>query len=93
MCPYFYSAYTGKKHETPLPLCRANNMDTITDYNVENVCKNNCMSCYIYRRESGGKPPERIPQYNNNAKSSGGCGTVFVVLGIIIIVTKCLGLW
>ena len=84
------SGYYKDKNGPPMAICKENDHVIDPEY-IENVCRNNCQSCSMYRGKYGLRPPQQIPQQKSGS-SSGGFGIVLIIVAAVV-VTKLMGLW
>ena len=94
MCPEYYYAQGPKRSGPPMALCRATDPPkSLTEDQVNQMCRNNCTSCVMYRsRHTSTRPPVSQGQ-NKSGSSSSGMGTIIVIAAAAALVTKFLGIW
>lgn len=90
-CPEWYRAEGGpKKYGPDMDICKVNN-DPLSENQINQMCRNNCVSCCLYRSRHGSARPNSQNQ-NNSGGSSGVMGIGLIIVAVVI-VTKLLGIW
>lgn len=92
VCPNYRYYDPGKKYGPGVHDCTQRDM-TIDDGTANKLCKGDWRNCSLYKHSPAAAHPGTSNAANANRQSSGGVGSLVVIVIIAAVVTKLLGIW
>lgn len=91
-CPNYRFYDPGKKYGPGVHDCTQRDM-TIDDEMAYKLCECDWQNCSLYKHSPAAAHPRTSNAANANRQSSGGVGSLVVIVIIAAVVTKLLGIW